>query len=260
VKIGLLGTGNLAVALGKAWTGAGHSMVVTGRSPERAKAAVEQLGASATAIEPNRLADQADVVVVAVSWAGLEHALRLVGGPDGRLAGKTVIDCTNPVDYTTGRLLVETGSAAELVARIAVGAHVVKALHLFAGASWPFTGELGSSPVVAMCGDDANAPGSGCGADWRPRSAQRGVGRAHRCPASRGSCRVRDARRHGWRKPAFCSPGRGSGPSWRGSGGPMIAAGRGCPGAAGPRRERRRAHTAPPCDVRAPPDLLRGVI
>ncbi|HZU58924.1 MAG TPA: NAD(P)-binding domain-containing protein [Actinocrinis sp.] len=159
MKIGLLGTGNLAVALGKAWTGAGHSMVVTGRSPERAKAAVEQLGASATAIEPNRLADQADVVVVAVSWAGLEHALRLVGGPDGRLAGKTVIDCTNPVDYTTGRLLVETGSAAELVARIAVGAHVVKALHLFAGASWPFAGELGSSPVVAMCGDDANALG-----------------------------------------------------------------------------------------------------
>jgi len=33
----------------------------------------------------------------------------------------------------------------------------------------------------------------------------------------------------------------------------------GCPGAAGPRRDRRRAHTAPPCDVRAPPDLLRGV-
>jgi predicted dinucleotide-binding enzyme len=159
VKIGLLGTGNLAMALGEAWTGAGHSIVVTGRSPERAKAAVEQLGASATAIEPNRLADQADVVVVAVSWAGLEHALRLVGGPDGRLAGTTVIDCTNPVDYTTGRLLVETGSAAELVARIAVGAHVVKALHLFAGASWPFTGELGSSPVVAMCGDDANALG-----------------------------------------------------------------------------------------------------
>lgn len=157
MRIGLLGTGNLAVALGKAWAGAGHSIVVAGRSPNRAKAAAQQLGAPATAIEPDRLADQADLVVVAISWAGLEQALRLVGGPEGMLAGKTVIDCTNPADYTTGRLLVETGSAAELVAGIAVGAHVVKALHLFAGASWPFIGEVGSSPVIAICGDDANA-------------------------------------------------------------------------------------------------------
>jgi predicted dinucleotide-binding enzyme len=39
----------------------------------------------------------------------------------------------------------------------ATGAHVVKALHLFAGASWPFTGEPAASPVVAICGDDAGA-------------------------------------------------------------------------------------------------------
>jgi hypothetical protein len=43
-------------------------------------------------------------------------------------------------------VLPETGSAAELVAHIATGAHVVKALHLFAGASWPFMGEPAASP------------------------------------------------------------------------------------------------------------------
>lgn len=157
MKIGLLGTGNLAVTLGNAWATAGHSIVVTGRSPDRAKAAAEQIGAAATPVDPGRLADQADVVVVAISWVGLEQALRLIGGPDGLLSGKTVIDCTNPVDYATGRLLPETGSAAGLVAEIAVGTHVVKALHLFAGASWPFTGAAGCSPVVAICGDDAGA-------------------------------------------------------------------------------------------------------
>lgn len=92
--------------------------------------------------------------MVAVAWSGLERALTLAGGPDGALSGKTVIDCTNPVDYPTGRVLAELGSAAELVARVADGAHVVKALHLFAGASWPFTGAPGVSPVVALCGDD----------------------------------------------------------------------------------------------------------
>jgi hypothetical protein len=34
---------------------------------------------------------------------------------------------------------------------------VVKALHLFAGASWPFVGEPAASPVVPICGDDAHA-------------------------------------------------------------------------------------------------------
>lgn len=157
MKIGLLGTGNLAVALGAAWAGAGHSIVVTGRNPDRTKAAAEQIGAAAAPIAPHEVADQVDVVVVAIAWDGLEQALSLVGGPDGALSGKTVIDCTNPIDYSTGRLLPESGSAAEYVARIATGAHVVKALHLFAGASWPFAGETGSAPVVAICGDDAGA-------------------------------------------------------------------------------------------------------
>ncbi|MFD0689143.1 NADPH-dependent F420 reductase [Actinomadura fibrosa] len=159
MKIGLLGTGNLAVTLGAAWATAGHSIVVTGRDPGRVKAAAEQIGAAATPVAPGQFADQADVVVVAIAWDGLEQALRLIGGPDGVLSGKTVIDCTNPVDYATGRLLPETGSAAELVAKVAAGAHVVKALHLFAGASWPFSGEKGDSPVVAICGDDAGALG-----------------------------------------------------------------------------------------------------
>lgn len=157
MDLGLLGTGNLAVALGKAWAAAGHSIVVTGRDAGRAKAAAEQIGAAATAIDPGRLAERAEAVVVAVAWDGLAEALRLVGGPDGTLSGTTVIDCTNAVDYATGRLLPETGSAAEFVADLAVGAHVVKALHLFAGVSWPFSGDVGSSPVVAICGDDAGA-------------------------------------------------------------------------------------------------------
>ncbi len=155
MKIGLLGTGNLAVALGSAWASAGHSIAVTGRSPDRAKAAAERIGAAATPVDPGELTGQ--TIVLAIAWAGLEEALRLVGGAEGKLAGKTVIDCTNAVDYATGRLLPETGSAAELVAGIAVGAHVVKALHLFAGASWPFTGEREAAPVVAICGDDTEA-------------------------------------------------------------------------------------------------------
>jgi len=157
VNIGMLGTGNLAVTLGTAWAAAGHSLLVTGRSPEHARWAADQIGPAAEAVEPSKFPRRADAVVVAVSWDGLEPALVLIGAADGALSGKTVIDCTNPVDHVTGNLIPESGSAAEFVASTAAGAHVVKALHLFAGASWPYVGERELAPVVAMCGDDQAA-------------------------------------------------------------------------------------------------------
>lgn len=157
MKIGILGTGNLAVTLGRAWAGADHSLLLTGRNPRHAASAADQIGAAAEPADPGDIAGRADIIVVAVAWDGLEEALSLVGASTGSLAGKTVLDCTNPVDYATGRLILASGSAAEVVAGAAAGAHVVKALHMFAGSSWPFTGERASAPVVAICGDNADA-------------------------------------------------------------------------------------------------------
>ncbi|MEU4251910.1 NAD(P)-binding domain-containing protein [Amycolatopsis sp. NPDC026612] len=157
MNVGILGTGNLAVTLGRAWTSAGHSLVVTGRNPLHASEAAARMGDAATAVDPADFAGRADVVVVAVSWEGLEAAVSLVGGTQESMAGKTVIDCTNAVDYTTGQLKPASGSAAEVVANSAPGASVVKALHLFAGASWPYAGPKEAAPVVAICGDTHSA-------------------------------------------------------------------------------------------------------
>ncbi|MET8308248.1 NAD(P)-binding domain-containing protein [Micromonospora sp. NPDC005173] len=157
VNVGILGTGNLAVALGRVWAGAGHVVVVTGRNAENASRAAGQIGGAAQAVGPADFAARVEVVVVAVAWEGLEEALSLVGGADGSLSGVTVIDCTNAVDYATGQLKPTSGSAGELVARVARGAHVVKAFHLFAGASWPYAGPRDSAPVVAICGDQPEA-------------------------------------------------------------------------------------------------------
>ncbi|MBO3746085.1 NAD(P)-binding domain-containing protein [Streptosporangiaceae bacterium NEAU-GS5] len=157
MTIAILGTGNLAVTLGQAWAAAGHTLLLTGRDPSRAEEAAHQIGPAATAVNPGDLAARADVLVVAVAWEGLEAALSLVGGPSGSLAGKTVIDCTNPVDYATGEMKPPSGSAAALAARTAPGAFVVKALHMYAGASWPYPGPQTSAPVVAICGDEPAA-------------------------------------------------------------------------------------------------------
>ena len=157
MNVGILGTGNLAVTLGRAWTAAGHSLLLTGRDPAHATRAADQIGPAAQAVDPAGFAGRSDVVVVAVSWDGLQAALSLVGGSRGSLIGKTVIDCTNPVDYVTGDLKPASGSAAQLVAASAPGAHVVKALHLFAGASWPYEGPQEVAPVVAICGGEQGA-------------------------------------------------------------------------------------------------------
>jgi 8-hydroxy-5-deazaflavin:NADPH oxidoreductase len=81
-------------------------------------------------------------------WVGLADA------PQGSLQGKTVVDCTNAVDYATFELKPSSGSAAEQVAELAPGAHVVKALHLFAGRSWLTPASPDAAPrTLAICGD-----------------------------------------------------------------------------------------------------------
>ena len=158
MNVGILGTGNLAASRSAepglrqvthySWQGA--TPCAPRRPPTRS-------ALWRKAVDPTELATQIDVLVVAVAWEGLEAALSLVGAPEGSLAGKAVIDCTNPVDYTTCELKPTSGSAAALVAHTAPGAHVVKALHLFAGASWPYVGPQESAPVVAICGDEPSA-------------------------------------------------------------------------------------------------------
>jgi 8-hydroxy-5-deazaflavin:NADPH oxidoreductase len=157
VNVGILGNGNLAVALGRAWAAAGHMVVVTGRNLEHAREAVHRIGSTAEAVAAGEFARRADVVVIAVAWEGLEAVVELIGGPQGSLAGMTLIDCTNPVDFTTGAHRTKSGSAAETVAFLAPGSYVVKALHLFAGTSWPYTAAPQTAPVVAICGDERSA-------------------------------------------------------------------------------------------------------
>ncbi|MCM2416803.1 NAD(P)-binding domain-containing protein [Streptomyces sp. RKAG293] len=155
MRIGILGTGVMASALAEAWTRRGHHILVGGRSREKARAIAEQLGDAVEAVDPAQVAKASDAVVVAVAWEGIDQVLDLAGAGEGSLTGKAVIDCTNAVDYADGLLKLPTGSAVEHIAERAVGSHVVKALHLFAGTSWLTPTPTGQPKrTVAMCGDD----------------------------------------------------------------------------------------------------------
>lgn len=158
MRIGILGTGVMASALAEGWTRSGHHVLVGGRSPERARAIAARLGDAVEAVDPAQVGKQSDVVVVAVAWEGIDPVLDLAGAGQGSLAGLAVIDCTNAVDYADGLLKLPAGSAVEHIAERAVGSKVVKALHLFAGASWLVPTPTGQPKrTVAMCGDDEAA-------------------------------------------------------------------------------------------------------
>lgn len=137
MRIGILGTGTLAVGLGTAWARAGHAIRIGGRSREKAAAAAGRIGGAAVAVEPREAVAGADVVLVAVAWEGLAGILALAGAKEGTLAGTPLLDPTNAVAHGVGELLTPDGrSAAEHLADLAPGAHVVKGFHLFAADQW----------------------------------------------------------------------------------------------------------------------------
>ncbi|MFF3847964.1 NADPH-dependent F420 reductase [Streptomyces sp. NPDC002328] len=159
MRIGILGTGTLAAALGEGWARAGHEVALGGRSQVKAEKLAERLGHSMLAVPPREVVIGRDAVLLAVSWDGVEDTLNSVGASDGVLDGTPLIDPTNAVAHGVGTLLTGYGeSMAGRIARLAPGARVVKAFHLFPADQWTSPPNGGQSHVtVAMCGDDETA-------------------------------------------------------------------------------------------------------
>lgn len=168
MRIGILGAGALATALGTGWAQAGHELVIGARSPAQAAALAARLGAPTRTGTPREAVTGRDAVLLAVSWVGVEEVLRGIDAAEGTLAGTTLIDPTNAVEHGVGVLNLDRGgpdrggSAAGRIAALAPGAHVVKAFHLFPAERWtqpPADGDSseGGPATVAICGDDPGA-------------------------------------------------------------------------------------------------------
>ncbi|MEV6397026.1 NAD(P)-binding domain-containing protein [Streptomyces sp. NPDC051907] len=158
MRIGILGTGSMAATLGGAWARAGHQVLVGGRDRAAAAAAAGVVGAAGH----GGLADAAaygDVVLAAVP---ADAAPELTKHLAETLAGRTVIDCTNPVAPTDEGLMLTTGgmsSVARRMADAAPGAHVVKAFNLCHESIWtlPRPEFEDAALAVPYCADDAGA-------------------------------------------------------------------------------------------------------
>ena len=129
MQITILGAGNMGSALAKQLARAGHQVRITSRDPAKARVVADAVPGS-TAVAAKDAASGSDVIVVATGYADAVPALRSLGS----LAGKIVIDITNPLtpDYM-GLTVGFSTSAAEEIAKAVPGAEVVKAFNtLFA--------------------------------------------------------------------------------------------------------------------------------
>lgn len=123
------GTGEQGRGLATRWAQAGHPVTVGSRDADRARAVASEIGLGVTGASNADAVADADVVVIAVPYAG--HADTVASIADA-LAGKLVVDCVNPLGFDEQgafALEVAEGSAAQQAALLAPGATVVGAFH-----------------------------------------------------------------------------------------------------------------------------------
>lgn len=155
MRIGIIGAGNVGGTLGRRWAGAGHEVVFGTRHPGRVETPP---GARAAGVR--EAAEHGEVVVLATPWDGVREALAAAGD----LTSKVLLDCTNPVKADLSGLEIgHTTSAAEQVAALAPGAHVVKIFNSTGAGNMadPLYGE--QAATMFHCGDDAGAKGVAAG-------------------------------------------------------------------------------------------------
>lgn len=156
MRIAVIGTGNVGAVLGRRWARGGHEVTFGTRRPEEpgVRALVGEAGPSAGAALPADAASRAEVVVLAVPGANaVEAAVAL-----GDLAGKILVDCTNPIlPGLAGLSVGRDDSGAERIARAVPDARVVKAFNTTGSANMEDPVYPAGRVAMFLCGDDAGA-------------------------------------------------------------------------------------------------------
>jgi hypothetical protein len=118
MKIGFIGAGSVARALGALFAAAGHSVAFGRRSG--------LVGEPEGAVSLSQAA-QAELVFLAVPFSETRSLLPALAEP---LTGKIVVDATNPVNADWSPMLLgQENSAGEEIARLLPGSRVVKAFN-----------------------------------------------------------------------------------------------------------------------------------
>jgi predicted dinucleotide-binding enzyme len=150
MRIAIIGAGSVGGTLGQAWLKHGEEVVWGLRNaadPKYAALPKERVKPLAEAVEG------AEIVVIATPWSATEAVVKSLGS----LAGKIVIDCTNPLGMGPDGLQLVLGfdtSAGEQVASWAPSAFVFKSLNTTGASNMGNAADYPVKPLMLVAGDN----------------------------------------------------------------------------------------------------------
>lgn len=153
MKIGVIGTGRMASALGKHWVEKGHSVLFGSRDPGKQ---IESLPGVHIGTIPEA-AQFGEVVAFTVPGKFIAETIREAGP----LTGKILMDCTNPIEWGNDGMRLTTGgttSVTEQIAQQVENAKVVKVFNTNFSTLIQAGGKVGEAGADSFyCGDDEAA-------------------------------------------------------------------------------------------------------
>ncbi len=159
MKIGILGSGMVGKALATALGHNGHDVKLGTRNPDKDELKEYKASSGIDCLKFDEAARHGDIVFICTKWSGTENALQLAGASN--MAGKVVVDVTNPLDDSQGMPPVLavgfSDSAGEQVQKWLSKARVVKAFNIIT-ASIMVDGQVDGEPLdMFIAGDDEAA-------------------------------------------------------------------------------------------------------
>jgi predicted dinucleotide-binding enzyme len=148
-RVTIVGAGNMGRGIGTRAVASGHQVEIVDRDQAEAQRLASELGENATALEPG--------ASLAVYYPGIKDAVQQYGD---QLAGKVVVDITNPVDTQTwDKLATPPGasSAEEVQQLVPQGTPVVKAFNTTFAPTLVAGEAAGQQLDVLIAGDDEAA-------------------------------------------------------------------------------------------------------
>jgi predicted dinucleotide-binding enzyme len=148
MRVAVIGKGNVGSAIGPKIAAAGHQAVYGVRDPSDPKYSDSQ-AASLTSVAD--AAASAEIVILAVHWGSVDDVLAECGD----LAGKILVDCTNPYDFQNSlKPLVASDESAGQIIASKTRAKVVKAFNQVGADAMAHAGDNGVRPLQFVASDD----------------------------------------------------------------------------------------------------------
>lgn len=155
MKVTIIGSGNMANGIGTRVVAGKHSPTILDRDGEKAKELATKLGSDAIGEELGESLS-GEVIILALPYPAIPEIIKKF---KDQLAGKIVVDISNPVDFQTFELIppADSSGAEEIAKLLPAGSKLVKAFNTtFAGTL--VQGEVdGKKLDVLIASDDKEA-------------------------------------------------------------------------------------------------------